>query len=86
MQNSFKIKTRNLFDPASPKPFKISRSQIEAFTRCPRCFWLNHRRGIRQPGMPGHPINSLVDRLLKIECDHYRSAKTPHPVAILARH
>ena len=32
--------------------------------------------------MPGHPINSLIDRLLKVECDHYGVKQTPHPIAL----
>ena len=77
---AYTIKKRNIFAPDLAKPFKISRSQIEAYTRCPCCFWLNHRRGIRHPGMPGHPINSLIDRLLKAEFDTHRIAGTSHPL------
>ena len=80
MRKEFIIKKRKLFDPASPKPFKISRSQIEAFIECQRCFWLNHRKGIRRPSSPPFLINTLVDRLLKTEFDQCRAAGTPHPI------
>jgi hypothetical protein len=49
MKKSFSIKSRGLFDPTSDKPFKVSRSGIELYLECPRCFYLNHRHGIRRP-------------------------------------
>jgi len=73
-------KTRNLFDPASKSPFKLSRSKIELFVNCPRCFYLDRRLGISQP--PGFPfaLNSAVDKLLKKEFDLYRLSQTIHPL------
>jgi hypothetical protein len=82
MKNGYVIKKRNIFTLDLTKPFRISRSQIEAYVQCPHCFWMNHRRGIRRPSMPGHPINSLIDRLLKAEFDAHRVAGTPHPLMI----
>lgn len=80
MKRTFAIKSRGLFDPASTKPFKVSRSGVELFLECPRCFWLNHRRGIRRPSGPPFNINSLVDRLLKKEFDVHRVNGTAHPL------
>lgn len=73
-------RTHNLFDPLSKVPFKLSRSKIELFINCPRCFYLDRRLGVGQP--PGFPfaLNSAVDRLLKKEFDLYRSKQTPHPL------
>ena len=34
---------------------------------------------IRPIGMPGYPINSRVDKLLKEEFDIYREKQEPHP-------
>ena len=82
MAKQFVIKKRNLFDPASPMSFRISRSQIEAFVNCPRCFYLNNRLGVRRPSSPPFTINSLVDHLLKREFDTYRAARTPHPIMV----
>ena len=76
----FKIKTRGLFDPTSDKPFKVSRSGIELFVGCPRCFYLNNRLGIRRPSGFPFNINSLVDRLLKKEFDVHRANGTTHPL------
>jgi PD-(D/E)XK nuclease superfamily len=81
MNKKYVIKSRGLFKN-DVKPFRISRTQIEAFVECPRCFYLNHCHGIRRPSMPGWPINSLVDRLLKKEFDAYRLERTAHPIMI----
>ena len=72
-------RTRNLFDPNSPAPFKVSRSKIELFIDCPRCFYLDRRLGVGRP--PGFPfnLNSAVDTLLKKEFDQYREKNEPHP-------
>lgn len=80
MKNEFKIKTRGLYDPADDKPFKISRSGIELFVECPRCFYLNNRLGIRRPSGPPFNINKAVDTLLKKEFDVHRAGRTPHPL------
>ena len=73
-------RTRNLFDPLSKAPFKLSRSKIELFINCPRCFYLDRRLGVGQP--PGYPfaLNSAVDKLLKKEFDSYRATQAPHPL------
>jgi hypothetical protein len=52
MKRPFAIKSRGLFDPASNKPFKVGRSGIELYLECPRCFFINHRLGIRRPSGP----------------------------------
>jgi len=80
MNKVFRTKSRGLFDPSSDKPFKISRSGIELFLQCSRCFYLNHRHGIRRPSGPPFNINSLVDRLLKKEFDVHRVSGTAHPL------
>lgn len=71
---------KNLYNPASSEPFKLSRSKIEDFHKCPRCFYLDRRMGIGQP--PGFPfaLNSAVDALLKKEFDIHRANGTKHPL------
>jgi hypothetical protein len=73
-------RTRNLFDPKSSEPFRVSRSKIDLFLNCERCFYLDRRLGIGRP--PGFPfsLNSAVDALLKKEFDIHRAAKTAHPL------
>ena len=75
-------RTRNLFDPISSKPYKISRSKIELFQKCPRCFYLDRRLGIGQPSGPPFTLNSAVDSLLKREFDAYRQRGEPHPLML----
>jgi len=73
-------RTRNLFDPNSKAPFKLSRSKMDSFLNCPRCFYLDRRLGVGQP--PGFPftLNSAVDKLLKKEFDLHRHEQSKHPV------
>ncbi len=69
-----------LFNPDSTTPFALSRSKVELFMDCPRCFYLDRRLGISRP--PGFPfnLNSAVDALLKTEFDRYRKEAKPHPL------
>jgi len=73
-------RTKNLYDPDSSKPFKLSRSKIDLFVQCPRCFYVDRRRGVGRP--PGFPftLNLAVDTLLKREFDVYRTKGTRHPL------
>lgn len=71
---------RNIYDAQSEKPFKLSRSKLELFTECPRCFYLDRRLGVGRP--PGFPftLNTAVDALLKKEFDIHRAKSEPHPL------
>lgn len=73
------IRSRNIYKPDSEKPFKLSRSKVDNFVSCKRCFYIDRRLGVGQP--PGFPfnINSAVDELLKKEFDQYRVEGKPHP-------
>jgi CRISPR/Cas system-associated exonuclease Cas4 (RecB family) len=73
---------RRLFDPDDPAPFPLSRSKVDLFLNCPRCFYLDRRLGIARP--PGFPfnLNSAVDTLLKNEFDEYRQRAEPHPLMV----
>ena len=73
-------RTKNLYNPDSTTLFNISRSKIDLFKECPRCFWLDRVLGIGRP--PGYPftLNSAVDYLLKKEFDIYRKKGTKHPL------
>ena len=70
----------NLFDPHSSEPFLLSRSKIDLFFSCPRCFYLDRRLGIPRP--PGFPfsLNYAVDQLLKKEFDFHRAKGEAHPL------
>ncbi|MBU4350749.1 MAG: PD-(D/E)XK nuclease family protein [Desulfobacteraceae bacterium] len=81
MSNFYKAKrTYSIFNPLSQEPFKLSRSKIDLFLQCPRCFYLDRRLGTDRP--PGFPftLNSAVDKLLKKEFDLNRVKGTKHPL------
>jgi CRISPR/Cas system-associated exonuclease Cas4 (RecB family) len=69
-----------LYNPDSDKPFPLSRSKLELFIDCPRCFYLDRRLGVNRP--PGFPftINSAIDHLLKKEFDIHRTGDRQHPL------
>lgn len=68
------------YRPGQPTPFKVSRSKIELFMQCQRCFWLDVRLKITRPSSPPFQINKAIDELFKKEFDTYRAAKKPHPL------
>lgn len=73
-------RTYGFFDPQSRSPYRLSRSKIDLFLNCPRCFYLDRRLGVGQP--PGYPftLNSAVDALLKKEFDIHRAKGESHPL------
>ncbi len=73
-------RTRNRFDPLSEKPFRLSRSKLELFMNCQRCFYLDRRLGIGAPPSFPFNLNNAVDALLKKEFDEYRERGIPHPL------
>ncbi|MBI2046077.1 MAG: PD-(D/E)XK nuclease family protein [Parcubacteria group bacterium] len=71
---------RNLYIPESKEPFRLSRSKVDLFLECPKCFYLDRRLGVARP--PGFPfsLNSAVDALLKKEFDAHRAKGSAHPL------
>lgn len=67
-----------LYEPRESQPFRLSRSKIDLFLECPRCFYLDRKLGISRPGMPGFSLNSAVDALLKKEFDILRQKGEAH--------
>lgn len=63
-------------------PYKISRSKIDLFIQCQRCFWLDARLKISRPKGPPFTLNSAVDHLLKLEFDALRKTGKQHPLQI----
>jgi CRISPR/Cas system-associated exonuclease Cas4 (RecB family) len=68
------------YKPGQAAPFKVSRSKIELYKQCPRCFWLDVRLKIKQPSGPPFNINKAIDELFKKEFDTYRAQAAPHPI------
>ena len=60
--------------------WKLSRSKIELFVECSRCFYLDNKLGTKRPGFPAFTLNIAVDELLKREFDRYRKEQKPHPL------
>jgi len=71
---------KKLYLNSSQEPFELSRSKIELFIQCPRCFYLDRKLGISRPSIPGFTLNSAVDTLLKREFDVHRANKEAHPL------
>jgi len=76
---AFKRPYQTVYNKNSTTPFRVSRSKIDFFLECPRCFWLDRRLKIIRPDSPPFQINKAVDELLKKEFDGYRVKGEPHP-------
>jgi CRISPR/Cas system-associated exonuclease Cas4 (RecB family) len=62
------------------KNWKLSRSKIELYVECPRCFYLDNKLGTARPRGPAFTLNVAVDELFKREFDDYREKALPHPI------
>lgn len=60
--------------------WRLSRSKIDLFIECPRCFYLDNKLGTARPRGPAFTLNVAVDALFKKEFDVHRKEKTPHPI------
>ncbi len=60
--------------------WKLSRSKIDLFMGCPRCFYLDNRLGVARPRGPAFTLNIAVDKLLKKEFDIHRAGGSAHPI------
>jgi CRISPR/Cas system-associated exonuclease Cas4 (RecB family) len=80
--NKYHQRKGNLYQPGDREPFAISRSKIDLFLECPRCFYLDRRLGLGRPSMPGFALNSAVDALLKNEFDLLRKNGERHELMV----
>lgn len=80
IKKGFRTRATSIYTPGSNKVFKISRSKFSNFIDCPRCFYLDRVKGLKEPSMPGWALNTAVDDLLKKEFDKHRKSETPHPI------
>jgi CRISPR/Cas system-associated exonuclease Cas4 (RecB family) len=60
--------------------WRLSRSKIDFFIECPRCFYLDNKLGTKRPSFPSFNLNIAVDELFKKEFDIHRKAATTHPI------
>lgn len=79
---AYKKWERSAYRPGQQEPYKLSRSRIELYTQCPRCFWLQERLKISRPSSPPFNINKTIDELFKKEFDGYRAKGEPHPLMV----
>lgn len=71
---------KKYYIPGQKESFKLSRSKIDMFIECPRCFYLDRRLEVAKPSMAPFLLNTAVDHLLKKEFDVHRKDATPHPI------
>ncbi len=62
--------------------WRLSRSKIDLFMECPRCFYLDNKLGTGRPRGPAFTLNVAVDALFKKEFDVHRAAGTKHPIML----
>ena len=60
--------------------WRLSRSKIDLFVECPRCFYLDNKLGTTRPRGPSFTLNIAVDTLLKKEFDVHRAEGSQHPI------
>lgn len=60
--------------------WKLSRSKIELFLECPRCFYIDNKLGTKRVPIPSFQINKAVDHQLKQEFDVHRANGQQHPL------
>lgn len=82
MGNGYWRERSQPYKPGQPTPFKVSRSKIELYMQCQRCFWLDVRLKITRPSSPPFNINKAIDELFKKEFDAYRKKAEPHPIML----
>jgi hypothetical protein len=59
---------------------RLSRSKIELYIECPRCFYFDVVLKKSRPSSFPLNINNAVDTLLKREFDIYRESEVQHPI------
>ena len=68
------------YKPGSDKPYTVSRSRVQLFLDCKRCFYIQNRLGVKMPKMLPFKLNSLVDIKVKQSFDFAREKQEPHPL------
>ncbi len=79
MPQYYKPKRNSNWNYGGPN-WRLSRSKIELFKNCKRCFYIDNKLGTARPrGFPFN-LNSAVDALLKKEFDIHRAEGSKHPL------
>ena len=61
-----------VFDPERDDPFFLSRTAIDEFLECRKCFYLKRRLGLKSPRMVPLTLAIATDAILKNEFDEVR--------------
>jgi len=59
---------------------QLSRSKLDLFLECQRCFFEDVAQRNPRPPIPAYSLNNTVDALFKREFDEYRARGEPHPL------
>jgi CRISPR/Cas system-associated exonuclease Cas4 (RecB family) len=73
-------RTRGLYESKSKEPHRLSRSKLDLFMNCERCFYLDQKCGVGRPASFPLTLNNAVDFLMKKEFDIHRVNQTAHPL------
>ena len=73
-------RTRGLYESKSNEPHRLSRSKLDLFLNCQRCFYLDQKCGVGRPASFPLTLNNAVDYLMKKEFDIHRAKHTAHPL------
>ena len=71
-----------IYSKDNTDPYKLSRTRIENFCRCKKCFYLEEKLGISRPASFPFNLNNAVDELLKEEFDSFRGTDKNHPYIV----
>ncbi len=71
-----------IYNKDNTDPYKLSRTRIENFCRCKKCFYLEEKLGISRPASFPFNLNNAVDELLKEEFDSFRGTDKNHPYIV----
>ncbi len=63
-------------------PFPISRTKVDLFFDCKRCFFFDLKFGIKRPHGTPLVLNNKIIQQVKKEFDFFREKKKPHPEII----
>lgn len=74
------------YRPNQNEPFPLSRTKVDLFLKCQRCFYLSvvEQYDISTPSGPMSYIPTAIDKILKAEFDIFRNNQEPHPYMVKA--
>lgn len=75
-----RVRKSSFYNPESDNTFNISRSKVDDFLKCEKCFLNDRRGGIIPPGQFPFNLNIAVDENLKQSFDIHREEQTNPPM------